>query len=268
MSDQPTNESRRRFVKASALTSGALALGLPGSVTAQQTDTPTGDGQNGDFRPGVMFSDEYREGAVFRVTSPDLQSMPISADGSNLQNWSVRVVEYFNTNEESYLLLPPDADVTEGDLYVLGDQFTPFDGAFDDENLIEVDYRPLDQGDFPFDLEEEDLDIVEEGGGEGALRPNDFYSGALFRVTSGTQGWVPEDVAGSGLFTDYNTVHAEYLGSGERFLFFPQEDAQVQQGRLYVMWDEFEFVDPAGNLVAVNFDLVNEEGLTVDDEYL
>lgn len=272
MSEKFSQQSRRRFVKTGALTSGALALGLVGNAAAQQTETPTGDGGDGDeeFRRAAMFSDEFYSGAVFRVVSPNLENQPLVTDPGGLQDWNVRVIEYFNTNEENYLFLPPDAQVQEGDLYVFDDAFTPFDDVdVDDEDLVVAPYRPLGQEDFPFELEEgTDFELVDEGGGEAAVRPQDFYSGGLFRITSGPQGWVPADVADSGLFTDYDTVHAEYLGTNDEFLFFPQEGAAVEQGRLYVMWDEFEFLDPVGNLVATEFDVVNEGSLTVDDEFL
>lgn len=268
MSDNAENESRRRFLKAGALTSGALALGLPGGATAQQTETPTAAPPGeGDWRSAVMFADEFHAGAVFRVASPELEGLPQLENQDALGLRSVRVIEYFNTNEEDYLFLPADAQVQEGELYVFDDALAPVaDGAGD--GLVEVQYRPLGQAGFPFQLEEGEQFELGEGGGEAAVRPSDFFSGALFRVTSGPQGWVPPDVADSGPFTDYATHHASYLGTDDEFLLFPQEDASVEVGRLYVMWEEFEFFDPAGNLVTTEFDVVNEESVTVDDAFL
>lgn len=271
MIEKRKGEPRRWFVKAGALTSGALALGLSGGATAQQTETPTDDGVSDDaeYHQALTFNDEFRSGAVFRVLSPELEEQPLTDTEAAIDDWSVRVIEYFNTQEEVYLLLPPAAQVEEGELYVFSDESSRATGISDDDNLVRVRYRPLGQEDFPFQLEEgEDFDLLDEGGGEAAVRPANFFSGALFRITSGPQGWVPEDIEESGVFTDYDTVHAEYLGTNDQFRFFPQEDAEIQQGRLYVMWEEFEFVDPAGNTVAAEFDAVDEESLTVDDEFL
>lgn len=269
MNENPTSESRRWFVKAGALTSGALTLGLSGSAAAQQTETPTEtpDGGQPNWRQALMFSDEFFTGAVFRVVSPVLDDAPGTETPSAVEDWTVRVIEYFNTNQEEFLFVPPDQSVDQGELYRLGDRFVPAtNGA---GGLMEVEYRPLDVEDFPFDLEEgEEFELLDEGGGEAAVRPRDFFTNTLFRVTSGPQGWVPEDVENSGFFTDYNTVHAEYLGVDDEFLFFPQEGAEVQVGNVYVLWDEFEFFDPAGRLVAAEFEPVDEESITVDDEFL
>lgn len=269
MRDDIDQESRRWFVKAGALTSGALALGLSGGAAAQQTETPTAAPPGeGDWRSAIMFADEFHAGAVFRVSSPELEGLPQLDNQDALGLRSVRIVEYFNTNEENYLFLPADAQVQEGGLYVFDDALAPVSDAAGD-GLVEVQYRPLGQDGFPFQLEEgEQFELGDDGGGEAAVRPSNFFSGALFRVTSGPQGWVPPDVAESGLFTDYVTHHASYLGTDDEFLFFAQEDASVEVGRLYVMWEEFEFFDPAGDLVTTEFDVVNEESVTVDDAFL
>lgn len=256
-------------MKVGALTSGALALGLSGSAGAQQTETPTETpAGEGDWRSAIMFNDEFHAGAVFRVASPELEGLPQLQNEDALGNRNVRIIEYFNTNEENYLFLPAGAEVEEGDLFVFDETFAPVtDGVGD--GLVQVQYRPLGEDGFPFQLDEgEQFEFGDEGGGEAAVRPSDFFAGALFRITSGPQGWVPEDVGESGLFTDYTTRHASYLGTDDEFLFFPQEGASVETGRLYVMWDEFEFFDPVGDLVATEFDVVNEESVTVDEEFL
>lgn len=254
-------------MKTSALTSGALGLGLTGNAVAQNGDD---EGTDTDFQPALMFSDEFHAGSVFRVTSPELEDPPGGESG--LANYTTQIIEFFNTNQEAYLFVPPDQQVEEGELYVFDDQFTPYTNGDTNvnQNLVQVHYRPLSLEDYPFDLEDQDaFEILEdEGGGEAAIRPPTFFSGALFRITTGPQGWVPHDVEDSGFFTDYNTHHAEFLGTNDPFLFWPQTDADVEVGRLYVMWDEFEFFKPEGNLVATEFDVVNEESLDVDDEFL
>lgn len=270
MSDDAT---RRSVLKTGAATTGALALGATGSVAAQQEGTPEGDDQP-EYRPAVVQLEEFNAGSVFRVASPALQDAPALDDREAVSDHSVRVIEYFNTNEEASLFVPPGSSVQQGELYVFGDgnAVTTFPEDDDDtpySELVQVQYRPLGREEFPFDLEEADgFDILEEGGGEAAIRPADFYTGALFEISSGPQGWVPADVADSGFFTDYDTVHAEYLGTNDEFLFFPQEGAEIDAGRLYVMWNEFEFFTPEGNLVATEFDVVNEESIEVDDDFL
>lgn len=248
------------------MASGLLALGRPAS--AQETPTEDGDGDDGQYRTARMYNDEFHSGGVVRVVSPTIDTPPVLQD--ILSGYTTRVVEYFNTNEEVYLFVPEDAEVQEGDLYVFGDEWTPFEDTPEGEDLVEVQYRDLGQEDFPFELEpDDDYELLEdEGGGEAAVRPSNFYAGGLFRITSGTQEWVPEDIAGSGLFTDYNTHHAEFLGTNDEFLLFPQEDAEVEVGRLYVMWEEFEFFSPAGNLVATEFEAVNEDSIDIDDDLL
>ncbi|WP_226041347.1 twin-arginine translocation signal domain-containing protein [Natrinema sp. DC36] len=271
MSDQSTWQSRRRFVKAGAATSVALGLGATANVTAQETSAESGDGgSDGQFRAAIATGETYFSGAVFRVVSPPLQDAPVVDDPEALRNHDARVIEYFNTNEEGYLFVPQDAAIEEGEVYVFDDRLSsPTEDELSVVDLVRVQYRPLTDEDLPFEYDEdEDFEILEDGGGEAAIRPDDFYSSALFEITSGAQGWLPQDVEQSGLFTDYNTVHARYLGTNQRFLLFAQEGAQTDTGQLYVMRDESEIFDPAGNLVAAEFSPVDEDSLTFDDEFL
>ncbi|WP_255681622.1 hypothetical protein [Natrinema sp. SYSU A 869] len=238
---------------------------------AQETSTESdAGGGNGQFREAIATRETYFSGAIFRVVSPALEDAPVVDNPDVLQNHSVRIVEHFNTNEEGYLFAPQDAQIEEGEQYVFDDRLSP---STEDElavnDLVRVQYRPLTGEDLPFKLEaKEDFEILNEGGGEAAVRPDNFFSSSPFKITSGPQGWVPQDIEQSGLFTGYNTVHAEYFGTNNRFLFFPQEGAETEQGELYVMRDESEIFDPAGNLVATEFDVVDEETLTIDDDSL
>ncbi|MDF9746532.1 hypothetical protein [Natrinema salsiterrestre] len=271
MTDQPIQQSRRRFVTRSAAASAALGLGATGSAaTGEATAQNEDGGTDGQFREGIATRAAYFSGAVFRVVSPPLNDSPAVGDVDVLESYDARVIEHFNTNDQGYLFVPADAAVTEGEVYVFDDRLR--DRAADAlavENLLRVQYRPLTGADLPFEIEEgEDFEILEGAGGEAAVRPDDFYSKALFEITSGPQGWIPQDIEQSGLFTDYNTVHAQYLGTNERFLFFPQEGAQTETDRLYVMRDDAEIFDPAGNLVAAEFTPVDEGSLTFDDEFL
>ncbi|WP_238717421.1 hypothetical protein [Natronorubrum halophilum] len=238
---------------------------------AQETPTESdGDGGDGQFQEAITTGETYFSGAVFRVVSPALQDAPVVDNPDVLQNHSVRVIEHFNTNEEGYLFVPPDAQIEEGEQYVFDDRLSsPTEDELAISDLVRVQYRPLTEEDLPFDLETvEDFEILDDSGGEAAVRPDNFFSGAPFEITSGPQGWVPQDIEQSGLFTDYNTVHAEYFGTNNRFLFFPQEEAEMEQGELYVMRDESEIFDPVGNLVAAEFAVVDEESVTIDDDSL
>lgn len=271
MSDQPTSKSRRRFMKTGAITSATLGLGATRSVTAQETAAQNGNGNTDRrFRNAITTRGAYFSGAVFRVVSPPLKDTPAVRNPDLLKNYNTRVIEHFNTNDQGYLFIPKDSAVTEGEVYVfddrLGDQR---EDELATDDLLLVQYRPLTDADLPFEIEaDEDFEILEGGGGEAAVRPDDFYSKALFEITSGAQGWLPQDVEQSGLFTDYNTVHAQYLGTMQQFLLFAQEGAQTDTGQLYVMRDEAEIFDPAGNLVATEFTPIDEGSLTFDDEFL
>lgn len=270
MSDQPIQKSRRRFMKAGAVTSTTLGLGATGTAAAQN-DSDSGGGDGGaQYREAIAPDETYFSGAIFRVVSPPLKDAPVGGNLDVLQNYDARVIEYFNTNEEGFLFVPKDAAITEGEVYVFDDRLGERPGdRLAVEDFLRVRYRPLTDADLPFEIEEdEDFEILEGGGGEAAVRPDDFYSKALFEITSGPQGWLPQDAEQSGLLTDYNTVHAQYLGTNQRFFFFPQEGAQTETGQLYVMRDEAEFFDPAGNLVAVEFNPIDEGSLTFDDEFI
>ncbi len=126
---------------------------------------------------------------------------------------------------------------------------TPTTGAGDGDVLLEP---------------EEDFALV-DGGGKALVRANNFYPGGLFQVTSDVVEWTPrEDVAGSDIFSEYNTRIGEYLGTGEDFEFYPAHEAAVETGGVYVMRDEFDITDPEGNLVTISFDRVDENDLDPD----
>lgn len=277
MTEQSGQESRRQFVTAGTVTAAALGLGATGTaaarVTQNETETETenenGRGDDEQFRDAIATRGAYYSGAVFRVVSPPLQDAPGRETPDAVRDHEVRVFELFNTNEEGFLFVPPENRIEEGEQYVFDDQLyssTVNEPVTDD--LVRVQYRPLTDADLPFDLDEDGGFETVEGGGEAAVRPDDFFAGALFEITSGPQGWIPDDVEQSGLFTDYNTVHAEYLGTNDRFLLFAQEGATTETDQLYVLRDEAELFDPAGNLVAAEFNAIDEESLAIDQEAL
>lgn len=264
--ERSVQSSRRTVLKASGAATVASLLGFSGSAVAQEG----GDGGGQGGMTAWLFNDEVRPGAVFRVASPELADQPnVNEDVADVlpSGSTTRIIEYFNTQEEATLLLQSDADVEEGELYQFTETMQFVEGA-GGEGLVRVQFQPVEDEDFPFDLvDSEDVEVLDEGG-EGAIRPRNFSAGSIFRVTSGQQGWVPDDVGQSGYFTDYNTVHAEWLGTDDEFLFFPQEDAEVETDALYTVEQEWELLDPVGNLVAVEFNRVEEDSLSVDDEFL
>ncbi|GAB3670165.1 hypothetical protein [Halopiger thermotolerans] len=272
MNDQLSRRSRRWFVKAGAIASAAFGLGTTGSVGAQNSSNETGTGtetDQGQLREAYTTGETFFSGTVFRVVSPPLENAPPVGNPESLQNYSVRVIEFFNTNEEGYLFVPQNTQIEEGQKYVFDQWEAPIREEIDTSELVRVQYRPLGDADLPFDLEvEEDFEVLDDTGGEAAVRPDNFFGSAPFTITSGPQGWVPPDVEQSGLFTDYNTVHAEYFGTNEQFLFFVQEGAETQEGRLYIMRDESEVFDPAGNLVAAEFNAIDEDSFTIERDDL
>jgi len=256
--------SRRSVLKAGGAATVASLLGVSGNAVAQQG----GDTQGG--MAAWMFNDEVRPGAAFRVASPELADQPNvneSVAGALPAGSTTRIIEYFNTREEATLLLPEDADVEAGQRYQFTGTMTFVEGA-SGEGLVRVEFQPVEDDEFSFDLVESDeVELLDEGG-EGAVRPRNFSAGSIFRVTSGPQGWVPDDIEQSGYFTEYETRHAEYLGTDDEFLCFPQEDADVETDAIYTVEQEWEMFDPVGNLVAVEFSRVEEDSLPVSDEYL
>ncbi|WMT08637.1 hypothetical protein NP511_03145 [Natrinema thermotolerans] len=254
-------------MKVGSITASVLSLGAVGNAGAQESGSDGGDGR---FREAIATGSAYVSGVLFRVVSPPLEDAPIADPPSVLQNYSVRVIQHFNTNEEEYLFVPEGTAIEEGEQYVFDDRFSsPIEDELAAEDLVRVEYRPLTEEELPLELEtEETFEIFDDGGGEAAVRPDNFFPGAPFEIVSGPQGWVPNDIAQSGLFTDYNSVHAEYFGTNRRFLFFPQEGASTEEGNLYVMRNEAEIFDPVGNLVAAEFDPIDEETVTIDDDSL
>lgn len=256
------------MLKTGGVATLASVLGFSGSVVAQEGGD--GEGSTQDGMTAWLFNDEICPGAVFRVASPELADQPNvneAVAGVLPSGSTTRVIEYFNTAEEATMLLPSESEVQEGERYQFTETAQFVEGA-GGEGLVRAEFQPVEDEDFPFDLVDSDeVEILDEGG-EGAVRPRNFAAGGIFRVTSGEQGWVPDDVAQSGYFTDYNTHHAEYLGTDDEFLFFPQEDAEVETNALYTVEEDWELFDPVGNLVALEFSRVEEDSIPVDDDFL
>lgn len=243
-------QSRRAVLRTGSALSGGLALGLTGASTASgQADVPAGK--------AFMFNDEFRPGARFRVVSGVVEERP-TVEGIEEQDvWSdanTRIIEYRNTGERVSLFPIEQADVERGQVYELSSQTL---SLFDlDEGIVTVEYSlPDDGGGYPQPASFETV----EGGGKALVKANNFYPGALFRVVSGVVDWTPRrDVRGSDLFSEYNTRYGEYRNANDEFLLYPAHEANVEEGALYVMRDEFDVTDPEGALLTADFDRVAE----------
>lgn len=256
-----SGESRRSFMKKSALASGGLALGVgsSGTVAAQDGDAAEGG-------KALMFNDEFRPGAQFRVVSPVIEQQPDVSGVSQGDIWSdynTRAIQFLNTNEQVMLFPAHDAEVERGQVYELQRNFSLFADDTNDEGIISVSFEPVGE-DEVFDT---DFDVLDEGGGKALVKREVFAPNALFRVVSGVVSWTPnENVQGTDIFSDYNTRFAEYLNANDEFFFYPAQAAELQRGAVYVMTDEFDITDPEGNLMTVDFDRVDEA--TLDDGLL
>lgn len=251
-----SGESRRSFMKKSAVASGGLALGVggTGSVAAQDGDAAEGG-------KALMFNDAFRPGAQFRVVSPVIDQQPdVSGvnQGDIWSNYNTRAIEFLNTNEQVLLFPAHDAEVKQGQVYELQQNFSLFADDTNDQGIVSVSFEPVGE-DEVFD---DEFDVLDEGGGKALVTRDVFRPNALFRVTSGVVKWTPkENVQGTDLFSDYNTRFAEYLNASNQFFFYPAQAAELQQGAVYVMSDEFDVTDPEGNLMTVDFDRVDEATL-------
>jgi hypothetical protein len=266
-------DSRRSFIQKGVAASSALALGLTGSAAAQDngtTGSPTGGGNVGDGGKALMFNDEFRPGAQFRVKSPVVEQNPDVEgvqEGDIWSEYNTRIIEYLNTNEEVYFFPAQEAEIQQGNVYELERNFSLFADDTNDQGVISVEFDPVPENDvlFPGDDGQltpgEDFEIL-DGGGKALVRLQNYNPGALMQITSGVVEWSPRaDVQGSGLFSTYNTRYGKFLNTNDEFLFYPAEDASVQEGQTYVMGREFDITDPEGNLVTIDLERVNEDDL-------
>jgi uncharacterized protein YxjI len=245
-----SSDTRRTFLKKSALTSGALMLGLSSAGTAAA--------QNGGGE-GLMYTNEFNGEALFRVISPVLEQNPeVDTDDDIFdEEYNSRKIMYLNTDEQVYLFPTQDAEIQEGNVYQLSDSFSLFE---DSGELMEVEFDSATEVDPIFDGDYELLD----GGGQALVQVENFDAGALLRVTSQVVSWTPpQEAQGSDLFADYNTRHAQYLNTNDQFNIYPAEDAQIEQGAIYQISDEFEITDAEGNLMTLTLERVDEEGLNI-----
>lgn len=243
-------DSRRTFLKKSAVTSGALLVGV------SSADTVAAQDGGGD---ALMFTDEFYAEAQFRVISPVLNEDPSIEGFSEIWNdYNTWMIEYLNTNEEVYLFPTEDAEISEGNVYQFGDNFSLFDPG----ELIAADFDSLGDefGGAPYS----EYDTA-DGGGQALLRANNLNTGSLLEITSEVVEWSPrQDVQGTDIFTEYNTRHAMYLNTNDEFTIYPAQDADVEEGNIYEVSDQFEITDAEGNLVTVDLQQVDSDTLDED----
>lgn len=284
----PESDARRSFMKKGVLASGGLALGLSGLVSGQEgnsttqegnststqeetpTATPAGEGGNGG--KALMFNDEFRPGAQFRVTSPVLEQNPDVEgvqEGDIWSEYNTRTIQYLNTNEQVTFFPAHDAEVQQGNVYELHNEFSLFADEMADEGVMSVSFEPVGEDDvlFPGDGQLDPVDDYEviEGGGKALVQLSNYFPGSLLRITSDVENWVPgPNVQGSDIFSEYNSRFAEYLNTNDEFLIYPAQDANISTDAVYVVRDEFDITDPEGRLVTVDLDRVNENDLPDD----
>lgn len=259
-------ESRRSFIKKSAFSVGAT-VGLAGcsqlngegdgDPTGTDTDTDTDDGDVESAGKALMFNTEFRGGAQFRVVSPVIEQHPDVdgvQEGDFWSDYNTRIIEYLNVDQEVTFFPAHDANIEEGKVYELHDNFSLFSDDTNDEGVVSVKFTEVNE-EQAFDAD--DWNVVEEGGGKALVRWNDYRPGAVFTIVSDIVDWTPrDDVEGTDVFSGYNTRFAEWLNSQDDFQIYVAQDASVESGVNYRMTDEFDVTDPEGNLVTVDLDQV------------
>lgn len=274
--------SRRSLLRTGAVASGALVLGLSsvgaardgnatggtdGNRTGNRTDgNATGGGQDGP-PPGdaLLFNDEYRPGAQFRVISGVVSETPeLTTDADEiLGRYDAYIVEYLITDERVLLFASRDATVQQGQVYRLTERFGIVEREPTGEGIVAVGFRavPDDEVVVESDFSIDDLETL-PGGGKALVRADNLHVGALVQIVSGVVEWTPPpEVAGSDVLSEYNTRHAVYLNTDDEFLLYPAHSAEIREGEVYAIREEFDITDPEGNLVTVELDHVSDESI-------
>jgi hypothetical protein len=148
--DPIVGESKRRtFLKAGALASGGVALGLSGFGGAAA--------QDGDGAAGVILNSQFSGGARFTVASDALGWAPIEGEYDGTQ-YETRIINYsWSRGAYAMLFVPQGADLQEGQTYefttgieTVGVDEGVLDGdlVFDDADevgLVGVQFSPVEQ---------------------------------------------------------------------------------------------------------------------------
>lgn len=290
MTDQDTSggdQTRRSILKKGALATGAT-VGLAGCNALDGGEGPAADGTDTDdgvlddddddgtddgilddetetdgeglvdegSKKALMFSDDFRGGAQFRVTSPVVEQQPDVEgveEGSVWSDYNTRVIEYVNTDQDVQFFPAEDAEIQEGRVYELHDNFTWLSDDAGDQGVVDVKFTEVNQEQI---FDPSDVNVFDEGGGKALVRWSNYRPGAVLTITSEVVDWTPrDDVAGSDVFSEYHTRFARYVNGGN-FQIYPAEDAEIQSGQTYRMTPEFDVTDPEGNLVTTELERV------------
>jgi hypothetical protein len=258
-SDSLDGESRRSFIKYGALTTGALTLGLGGAGSvAGQTETATPSEETS--QSALIANEKFYPGALFRVASPVLDQPP--DEESIPDDRTVRRIEYLNTDETVQLYPPRDANLTEGNVYKFIPRFEPAENVRD-ASVITVFFEPVREALTGSDnlYDQEDGLEMADGGGNAVMSIDNFNPGALLLVTTGVISEDPTEVP-ENLRSNYDSHLVEYLNTGEDFLLYPAHDANVQEGGVYRVDDQFDIVRTRADLVITRIDRVNEQSIS------
>ncbi|WP_224332386.1 hypothetical protein [Haloprofundus halobius] len=90
------------------------------------------------------------------------------------------------------------------------------------------------------------------------FQSNNFNPGARLRIVSGVVNYTPQQT-GFTAWSDYNTRIATYLNTNERFLVYPADDANIQQGQVYRVRPNYSFL-PEDNQGFVDSQLIPVQG--------
>jgi hypothetical protein len=262
--EERRERSRRAVLRPGGVGSGGLALGLSGAGAAAGDEAATrGDAARQQYPVGkaLMFHDEFRPGARFRVVSPVVAQRPDVEAVQNQDVWAsanTRIIEYLNTGERVSLFPIEQADVEQGQVYELSSRTL---ALFDREaGIVSCEYALPGSGS-DASATAEDFETV-EGGGKALITATNFHPGALFRVVSDVVDWTPrQNVQGSDVFSSYDTRYGEYRNTSDRFLFYPAHSADFERDAVYVMRDEFDVTAPEGALLTADVDRVDPASL-------
>lgn len=261
--DARRGRSRRAVLRTGGVVSGGLALGLSGAGGADADEAPTRGTARQQYPVGkaLMFHDEYRPGARFRVVSPVVEERPDVEVVQNQDVWAsarTRIVEYLNTGERVSFFPIEQADVEQGQVYELSPRTL---SLFDREvGIVSCEYTLPGSGS-DASATAEDFETV-EGGGKALIAATNFQPGALFRVVSDVVDWTPrQNVQGSDVFSSYETRYGEYYNTSDEFLFYPAHSADFEKGAVYVMREEFDVTAPEGALLTSDVDRVDPASL-------
>ncbi|UPW01906.1 hypothetical protein M0R88_07365 [Halorussus gelatinilyticus] len=109
----------------------------------------------------------------------------------------------------------------------------------------------------------QDEDEVDTKRYEALIFAGSFHPGARFEVTSDVLNYTPVVPQGARTFGEYNSRVIKYLNTGERVLFFPANDAEVQKGAVYELSQSLRPVNQRGTPVwQVTFGPVSESETT------